>query len=50
MTTKQLVEIISNLPDDTPIILSTEDAHEAKTVMIEYHSDGRMYVIISNLE
>ena len=50
MTTKQLIEIISNLPDDTPVILSTEDSYSAETVMIEYHSDGRVYVIISNVE
>ncbi len=50
MTTKQLVEIISKLPEDTPVILSTEDTYTAETVMIEYHSDGRLYVIISNVE
>jgi hypothetical protein len=50
MTTKQLIEIISNLPDDTPVILSTEDIYDAQTVMIEYHSDGRIHVIISNVE
>ena len=50
MTTKQLLEIISNLPEDTPVILSTEDIYEAETVMIEYHSDGRLHVVISNVE
>ena len=50
MTTKQLIEIISNLPEETPVILSTEDTYEAQTVMIEYHSDGRLYVIVSNAE
>lgn len=50
MTISQLKQLIENLPDDTPIILSTDDVYETETAMIEYHSDGRVYLVLSNLE
>lgn len=50
MSIQQLKEIIQSLPNDTPVLLNTDDIHEAQTVMVEYHSDGRLYVIISNAE
>ena len=50
MTVKELLEIISVLPSDTPIILSTEDIYEVETISVEYHSDGRKHVILSNVE
>ena len=50
MTIKDLKEIISNLPDEMPILISTEDVYDAETVMVEYHSDGRLYLILSNME
>jgi hypothetical protein len=50
MTIKQLKEIISYLPDETPVLISTEDVYDAETISIEYHSDGRQYLILSNVE
>ncbi len=50
MTIKQLKEIIANLPDETPVLISTEDVYNAETITIEYHSDGRQHFIISNEE
>lgn len=50
MTIKQLKEIISNLPDETPIIISTEDIYNVETINVEYHSDGRQHLILSNVE
>ena len=50
MTVKQLKEIVSNLPDETPILISTEDIYEVETISIEYHSDGRQHIVLSNVE
>ena len=50
MKIKELKEIISNLPDDTLILLSTEDTYDLETAIIEYHSDGRIHLVLSNLE
>ena len=50
MTIKQLKQIIQNLSDETPIIISAEDIYTAETITIEYHSDDRQYLILSNEE
>jgi hypothetical protein len=50
MKIKELKEIISNLPDDTLILLSTEDTYDLETAIIEYHSDGRLHLVLSNME
>ncbi len=50
MTIKQLKEIISNLPDETPVLISTEDIYNTETITVEYHSDGRQHLILSNVE
>ena len=50
MTVKEIKEIISSLPDETPILVSTEDIYEVETIAVEYHSDGRKHLILSNLE
>ena len=50
MTVKELLEIISSLPDNTPVLVSTEDIYEVETVSVEHHSDGRKHLILSNLE
>lgn len=50
MTISQLKQLIQTLPDDTPIILSTDDVYETETAMVEYHSDGRVHLVLSNLE
>lgn len=50
MTIKELKEIISSLPNDTLILLSTEDTYDLETAIIEYHSDGRVHLLLSNME
>jgi len=50
MTVKDLKEIINNLPNEIPVLISTEDAYDASTVMVEYHSDGKIHLILSNVE
>jgi hypothetical protein len=50
MTVKELIGIISSLPDETPVLISTEDIYETETVMVEHHSDGRKHLILSNME
>ena len=50
MTIKELKEIISNLPNDAYILLSTEDTYDLETAIVEYHSDGRIHLVLSNLE
>ena len=46
----ELKNIIENLPDDTEILLEEEDINEVETVEIQYHSDGRIHLILSALE
>lgn len=50
MTIKQLKEIIANLSDETPVLISTEDVYDTKTITVEYHLDGRQHLVLSNLE
>jgi hypothetical protein len=50
MKIKELKEIISNLPEETPIIIETIDIYEVETIKIQIHSDGRCHLILSTLE
>ena len=50
MTIIQLKQIIANLPEETPIILRTEDLYETETAAVEYTSDGRVHLILSNVD
>jgi hypothetical protein len=50
MKIKELKEIISNLPEETPIIIETIDIYEVETVEIQIHSDGKCHLILSALE
>jgi hypothetical protein len=50
MTILQLKQIIANLPDDTLILLSTEDTYDLETALIEYHSDNRIHLVLTNME
>ena len=50
MTIKQLKEIISNLPDNTILLVEENDINDVETVNIQYHSDGRIHLIFSALE
>ena len=50
MKIKELKEIISNLPDETVILIEETDINNVETVNIQYHSDGRVHLIFSILE
>ena len=50
MTIKNLMEIISNLPEETTILIEENDINEVETVNVQYHSDGRVHLILSALE
>ena len=50
MTILQLKQLIESLPDETLILLSTEDTYDLETAIIEYHSDGRLHLVLSNME
>jgi len=50
MTIKEFKKIIDNLPEDTTILLKTNDIYDVESVHVQYHSDGRVYVILSDEE
>ena len=50
MTIKELKKIISNLPEETTILIEDRDINEVETVEVQYHSDGRTHLIFSALE
>ena len=50
MTIKELKKIISNLPEETTILIEESDINEVETVEVQYHSDGRTHLIFSVLE
>lgn len=50
MTIRELKQIISNLPEETIILIEETDVNEVETVNIQLHSDGRAHLIFSALE
>lgn len=50
MTIKELKEIISNLPEETVILIEENDINDVETINIQIHSDGRTHLILSALE
>ncbi len=50
MTIKELKEIISNLPEETIILIEEKDIYETETIKVQFHSDGRTHLILSALE
>ena len=50
MTIKELKEIISNLPDETIILIEENDINDVETINIQIHSDSRTHLILSALE
>ena len=50
MTIKELLAIISTLPEETIVLIEETDALDVGTVEVEYHSDGRAHVILSVAE
>ena len=50
MTIKQLKEIISNLPEETILLVEQDDVLDVESIQIQYHDDGRTHIIFSSLE
>lgn len=50
MTINDIKKIINSLPDETVVLLSTEDIYDVETVRIELHSDGRVHLILTTEE
>jgi hypothetical protein len=50
MTIRELKEIISNLPETTILLIEETDINDVETVNVQYHSDGRVHLILSSLE
>ena len=50
MTIKDLKEIISNLPEETVLLVEENDVNDVETVEVQFHSDGRVHLIFSALE
>ena len=50
MTLAQLKSIISPLPDDTILLLQTEQLDDVESVVVEFHSDNRTHIIFTGLE
>jgi hypothetical protein len=50
MTIEKLRQITNNLPADTIILIESEDVHDVETIDIQYHTDGRAHLILSNKE
>ena len=50
MIIKELMEIISHLPEDTVILIEETDINDVETLEIQIHSDGRTHLIFSALE
>jgi hypothetical protein len=50
MTIRDLKEIISSIPDTTVILIEDDDINDVETVNVQYHSDGRIHLILSSLE
>ena len=51
MTLEKLRQITNNLPADTIILVEgADDLTDCESVKIEYHSDGRSHLILSNAE
>ena len=50
MTIKELKKIISNLPEETTILIEENDINDVETINIQFHSDGRTHLILSVLE
>lgn len=48
MTLEKLRQITNTLPADTVILINSEDISEIETISIEYHTDGRAHVVLSD--
>ena len=47
MTIKNLKEIINTLPEETIVLIDTNDIYDAESISVQYHLDGRVHMILS---
>ena len=50
MTICELKKIISNLPEETILLVEVETLDEVKTIDVQYHADGRVQLFLSTWE
>jgi hypothetical protein len=51
MKIENLKSIINSMPDETILLIDSNDIYEdVETIFIEHHSDGRTHIIFSALE
>ena len=50
MTIEKLKQLTSNLPADTIILIDGDDVNEVESISIEYHTNGKAHLILSNKE
>lgn len=50
MTIRELKKIISNLPEETILLVEERDINDVATIEIQHHADGRVHLIFSALE
>ena len=50
MVIKELLAIISTLPEETVILIDETDVNEVETIEVQYHSNGRTHLILSTAD
>lgn len=50
MNIKELKQIISNLPEETIILIEETDINSVGTVNIQFHSNGESHLVFSTSE
>jgi hypothetical protein len=51
MTNEQLKAILNTLPNETILLIDTNDGYvDVETIMIEHHSDGRTHIVFTSIE
>ena len=47
MTIKELKAIIKTIPEDAVILINANDIYDVESVHVQYHSDGKVHVVLS---
>jgi hypothetical protein len=47
MTIKELKKIIRTIPEEAIILIDAENMTDVETISAQYHSDGRVHLILS---
>jgi hypothetical protein len=51
MTNEQLKAILNTLPNETILLIDTNDGYvDVETIVIEHHADGRTHIVFTVLE